>query len=258
MKSQGALIGLSICAVLIAACSSLNATTDSSPRKDASLSHTSAFNGTWRLVAPQTELRPDSAGSPPFTTAGKNAYENHLAATAKGDFEFDETTKLCSSPGLPRVMLAPGRFKIYVRDDIVLMRFEWNRLFREINLGKKRQPLSPNSPIAFNRAAEELLVGTMMGKSDGHWEGEQLLAESAGFSDKLLDNLLPSSDALKLTERLRLNGRDALEDRVTIDDPTNYTHPWSTTLRFIRVSDEPFPEDICLDRRQQGEVSWPH
>jgi hypothetical protein len=138
------------------------------------------------------------------------------------------------------------------------MRFEWNRLFREINLGKKREPLSPKSPIAFNRAAEELLVGTMMGKTDGHWEGGQLVAESSGFSDKLLDNLLPSSDALKLTEHLRLNGHDSLEDRVTIEDATNYTQAWSTTLRFRRVTDEPFPEDVCLDRRQQGDVIWPH
>jgi hypothetical protein len=258
VKRQCALVGLSIGAILITACSSFNVAAESSPRSDTLAAHASGFDGTWRLIAPQTELRPDGEVSPPFTVAGKKAYEDHLAAAAQGNFEFDQTTQRCSSPGLPRVMLAPGRFKIYVRDDIVLMRFEWNRLFREINLGKKRQPQSANSPITFNRGAEELLVGTMMGKTDGHWEGGQLVAESAGFSDKLLDNLLPNSDALKLTERWRLKGRETLEDQVTIEDPANYARPWSTTLRFSRVAAEPFPEDICLDRRQQGEVTWPH
>jgi hypothetical protein len=253
VKLQCALVGLSIGVVLIAACSSLNVAPESSSRSRAAAAHASAFDGTWRLIAPQTQLRLDGALSPPFTVAGKNAYEDHLAAAAKGNLEFDETTQLCSSPGLPRVMLAPGRFKIYVREDIVLMRFEWNNVFREINLGKKRQPLSADSPITFNRSAEELLVGTMMGKTEG-----QLIAESAGFSDKLLDNLLPSSDALKLTERWRRKGPEGLEDQVTIDDPVNYARPWSTTLHFSRVAAEPFPEDVCLDRRHQGELTWPH
>jgi hypothetical protein len=60
------------------------------------------------------------------------------------------------------------------------------------------------------------------------------------------------------TTRWRLKGRETLEDHVTIDDATNYTRAWSTTLRFSRVADEPFPEDIYLDHRQQRGVTWPH
>lgn len=257
MKPLYAIVVMSIGAAFITACSALNVAAQSSPGSVASATRGRAFDGTWRLIGPQTALRPDDAVKPPFAEAGKEAYEEHLADAAKDNFDFDKTAQLCSSPGLPRVMLSPGRLKIYVRDDIVLVRFEWNRLFREINLGKKRLPLSPKSPITFDRGAEELLIGTMMGKTDGHWEGEQLVAESDGFADKLLDNLLPSSDALKLTERWRLIGRDTLEDHMTIDDPTNYTRTWNTTLRFSRVADEPFPEDICLDRRQKSEVIWP-
>lgn len=219
----------------------------------------SGLDGTWRLVAPQTLLRATDGSLPPLTPEGRKSYEENTAATARGDFRFDLTTARCSSPGLPRIMLAPGRMRIYVRADIVLIRFEWNRLFRQINLGVRREPQSPESPIAFNRGAEELLFGTMMGRTDGRWEGAQLAARSTGFAEgRLLDNALPASDQLQLDERLRLTGRDTLEDHVTVTDPQNYTAPWDTVLHFKRVADEPFPEDVCLDRKQAGELVWPH
>jgi len=217
----------------------------------------SRFEGVWTMKMPQTLLHPVS-GAIPFTEEGKKTYDEHVAAAAKGDFEFDTTMSRCSSPGLPRIMLAPGRFKIYVRDDIVLMRFEWNRLFRQASMSaKRRQPLPPEMELPFDRDNDELLYGTMIGKSYGRWEGQQLVIESDGFAAKLLDNLLPNSEDLKLVEHLRLIDNNTLEDRIRIEDSTNYTQPWETVLTYRRVADEPFPEDVCLDRKRDKQVVWP-
>jgi len=85
------------------------------------------------------------------------------------------------------------------------------------------------------------------------------VAESSGFSDaKLLDNLLPSGDQLKLTERIRLRDQNTLEDRITITDPDNFTRSWDTVLTYKRQPEATFPEDVCLDRRDAGSPPLPH
>jgi hypothetical protein len=79
--------------------------------------------------------------------------------------------------------------------------------------------------------------------------------ESTNFlPQKLLDNLIPSSEDLALTETLRLRGKNTLEDRIKITDPQMFTRPWTAVLVYTRASDDlfPFKEDICLDRIKTG------
>ena len=48
-------------------------------------------------------------------------------------------------------------------------------------------------------------------------------------------------------------------DRITIDDPDTFIHPWDTVVRFRRLpSDTEIPQDICLDRTDAGKpaVAW--
>ncbi len=44
------------------------------------------------------------------------------------------------------------------------------------------------------------------------------------------------SEQARFTERLRMIGKDRLEDRMTIDDPVAFTHPWTVTLGYKRVT----------------------
>lgn len=220
----------------------------------------SGFGGTWQLARSQPLLTPAGGGEVPFTQAGREHYEANKAAAAKGDFEFDPTTSICSSPGAPRIMIAPQRMKLLARPTLVMLLFEWNGLFRPIDMHSERRALPPigTNRVYANRAQQDLLYGTMMGKSYGRWEGNELVIESDGFSEqKLLDNLLPNSEDLRLIERIRLVGRNTLEDRITITDPQMYSKPWDAVITYKRRPNEAFEEYVCLDHLRAGETIWP-
>jgi hypothetical protein len=210
------------------------------------------LNGIWKLERPQAELVPVQ-GPIPFTEDGRKDYEANKAAAAKNDFGHDRTQSRCSSPGMPRMMLTPRLFAIHDRPQMLTMAFEWNRLMRQIDLrqGAERLP---------NPTQGDSDVPTMMGTSTGRWEGAVLVASTKKLSDqKLLDAYLPSGEELELTERIRLRDANTLEDRITIKDPANFTKPWDTVLVYKRQPGtvSQFREDICLDRRNAGEMPLP-
>jgi hypothetical protein len=64
---------------------------------------------------------------------------------------------------------------------------------------------------------------------------------------------LPHSEQLTLTERLRVLSDGRLEDRITIDDPENYTQTWETVLTFHRDAAARVTDDVCPDRMARGE-----
>jgi hypothetical protein len=209
-------------------------------------SHASAaadLEGVWRLASPQTSLKAADGAAIPFTTEGQRLYEANRKAAAAGDFRFDLTETRCSSPGLPRMMLAPTLMKIFQRPRTVSILFQWNHLMRQIDLTEEeKQGRDSEAP-------------SMRGYSSGYWDGDTLVVESHGFlPQKLLDDLIPSSEDLTLSESMRLRGHNTLEDRFRISDPQMFTRPWETVLRYKRAADDlfPFPEDVCLDRIKSG------
>jgi len=219
------------------------------------------FEGTWKLVKPQLTLSPANGGEVPLTDEGRKLYKENMSSAAKKDFKFDPTTSLCSSPGMPRLMISPQRIKFIVRPQLAMFLYEWNDLFRPIDLsGKRREPppIGSNSVLA-NRAQQDLLFGTMGGKSYGHWEGNVLVIETDGLSDqKLIDNYLPNSEDLKLTEHIRLVDNNTLEDRITITDPMYFTKSWDALVTYKRQPDTAFEEYVCIDHLRAAESVWPH
>jgi len=90
---------------------------------------------------------------------------------------------------------------------------------------------------------------TMAGHSIGRWDGATLVATTTDISERtLLDDLVPHTADAKVTERFRLADHDTLEDRITIEDPAYFTHPWDAVITYKRQPDALFPEDVCLDR----------
>jgi hypothetical protein len=223
----------------------------------------SSLEGTWLLSQPQTLLQPADGSAIPFTEAGRKIYEQNRTAAQSGDFAFDGTMTRCSSPGIPRLMLSPRRFKIFDRPGKVLFLFEWNRLFRQIDMRdeatiENSKALEGTENFAFDLYGLENTVGAQVGHARGHWEGHTLVAETDHFVDyKMLDGFIQTSDQLKLTERVRLKDRNTLEYRVSIIDPATFTKPWEAVLTYKRQPDAPFQEDICMERKKAGESPWP-
>jgi hypothetical protein len=146
-------------------------------------------------------------------------------------------------------MLTPERFKIWQRFGVLTFDFEWNRALRQIDasgLPPKQDPLGQG------------LVPTMTGTSKGHWEGDTLVAETTNFSDRtLLDDLVPHTFDLKVTEHLRLVDPDTLEDRITIEDLAYFSRPWDAVITYKRQPAALFPEDVCLDRHDAHQPAFP-
>jgi hypothetical protein len=66
------------------------------------------------------------------------------------------------------------------------------------------------------------------GNSRGRWEGDTLVVETRGFTDKTSVGAgVPNSTRLRTTERLRRVDPDMIEYRIKIDDPLTYTEPFT-------------------------------
>jgi len=72
---------------------------------------------------------------------------------------------------------------------------------------------------------------TWNGYSTGKWEGDTLVVHSNGFRDDgwLDHGGSPSTEAMKLTERIRRPTYGRMEIEMTVDDPKAYTKPWTIT-----------------------------
>jgi hypothetical protein len=238
------------------------------------------FEGTWKLAATQTSFKPEG-GSIPFTAEGKKTYQANKRHQAKHEYDaYDYAMERCSSPGLTRLMLTPDRFRIWQRPGLIMIQFEWNRTFRQINTGdgppqQQRGVFGGGGPGAPGGAGpgaggpgagapsgepaplggDTELTGRAIPGATAHWEADTLVAESKGYPEAitLLDDLVPHGMMLKVTERIRQPDSNTLEDRMTFEDPEYFTKPWQTVVVYKRQADEPFREDVCLDRHEAGQ-----
>lgn len=205
------------------------------------------LEGTWKIAAPQGTFKP-AGGSIPFTADGRKRYQQNTKLLAARKFDdFDYATARCASPGLPRLMLTPERFRIWQRGSLIGIQFEWNRLYRQIDMGGliAQSRIGAFGPGGGDDAA---LVGRAIPIAKGHWEGDTLVVTTEGFADNtLIDNVVPHGYDMKTTERIRLVSADTLEDRIRIEDPEYFTKPWETVVTYKRQPDEAFPEKVCLD-----------
>jgi hypothetical protein len=73
-----------------------------------------------------------------------------------------------------------------------------------------------------------------MGDSRGHWEGDTLVIETTNFNGKVgmtrNGNTAPTSQDLKLVERLTRIDADTLQYDATVNDPQIWVRPWKVSL----------------------------
>jgi hypothetical protein len=74
------------------------------------------------------------------------------------------------------------------------------------------------------------------GDSRGHWEGATLVVDVTNFT-AMLDSF-GSRENKHLVERFTRTGPQTLEYKVTIEDPTVFTRPWTIQMDFTKQSDE--------------------
>ena len=73
------------------------------------------------------------------------------------------------------------------------------------------------------------------GDARAHWEGDTLVVDVTNFSQKT--NFQGSRENLRLIERYRRLDANTLEVRVTIEDPTTFTGPFTAVQELTKNSD---------------------
>jgi hypothetical protein len=87
------------------------------------------------------------------------------------------------------------------------------------------------------------------GHSIGHWEGETLVVETTGFSERFwLDRTgLPHTEKLRTVERFTRTDYNTIKYEILIDDPDVYTRPWSGGFDLRWSAATELFEYICQD-----------
>jgi hypothetical protein len=200
------------------------------------------FSGVWILQSRIETLHPRDGVEVPLTDWGQSRYEENRKQRAQGDLAYDPTLSRCAAPGAVRMMTLSYPLEIFQRPFQVTLLFQWNHLYRLINV----RPVTKQAPFPM-----------AIGISNGEWKGRELVVHTTSMTDTtLLDSSgLPHSDQLEVTEQFS-KGRDELRDVMTLHDPKAFRHDWSTELVYKR-STSPLKEDICLDRVDAGLPVFP-
>jgi len=93
------------------------------------------------------------------------------------------------------------------------------------------------------------------GHSVGHWEGDTLVVETVGYSERFwLDRTgLPHTERLRTVERFTRTDFNTIKYEVLIDDPTVYTRAWSGGFDLRWSSDAELFEYLCQDNNTATE-----
>jgi hypothetical protein len=110
--------------------------------------------------------------------------------------------------------------------------------YRQIFLDGRDLPAAPNPDF--------------MGYSVGHWEGDTLVAATAGYNDRTwLDSAgHPHTEALRTIERFHRNDFGHLEITETFDDPNAFTRPCTVKVTGELTADSDLLEYVCNENNK--------
>ena len=80
------------------------------------------------------------------------------------------------------------------------------------------------------------------GDAVGRWDGETLVVETTNFLDRThyewANVWTRPSETLRLVERFTMIRADEMEYRVTVEDPTTFTTPWTAVIPISKLADD--------------------
>ncbi len=90
------------------------------------------------------------------------------------------------------------------------------------------------------------------GESIGHYEGDTLVIDTIGLSEKTVVDpyRTPHTDKLHIVERWKMvNNNEGMEVTFTAEDPDAFYEPWSGMRRYRRVQ-QAQAEEVCAENNQ--------
>ena len=173
---------------------------------------------------------------PPLQPWAAALLETRIKAAEAGH-PFANTKSMCLTSGMPQLMFGP-RTPMQILEtpgQVTILIEEFNN-FRIVLLDAKH-PADPDP--------------TLMGDSVGHREGDTLVVDTVGLSERTVLDVpgMPHSDQLHLVERFRRVSKDQLEVVMRIEDPKTFTAPWMARATFKPMPVEKITEYYCENQR---------
>ena len=177
------------------------------------------------------DFRPEDV---PFRPEAAQAFKRFME-TMSGD---QAPTARCAPAGIPMGDLLPLPRRVIHVAGLLAVLYEGINPQRLIYTDGRTLPADPQP--------------SWMGYSVGKWDGDVLVVESNGFSDRswLDGSGHPRSEATRITERIRRRDFGHMEIDVTIDDPRSYTRPFSIRYTQTLVPDTDILEYICTENEK--------
>jgi hypothetical protein len=131
---------------------------------------------------------------------------------------------------LARIVQTPGLI-------VILYQGSTNSIYRTIFTDGRELPKDPNP--------------AWLGYSVGHWDGDTLVVDSAGFNSKSWLDVEghPQTEALRITERFHRRDFGHMDLDMTIDDPGAFTRPFSVKIPKTFAADTDLLETVCENDR---------
>jgi hypothetical protein len=193
-----------------------------------------AAGGGERFVAPDSAAAsPDKLreGEVPFQPWARAVYADRVAN------QLEPHTR-CKASGGPRQFLTPYGVEIVEIPDlrqIFIIDLGGPHTYRNIYMDGRPHPAN--------------VVPSSYGHSIGRWEGDTLVIETVGLSEKFwLDRQgTPHTEKLRMTEKLTRTDYNTMKYEVTIDDPGTYTRTWTSGFNLRWVANSELFEYVCQD-----------
>ena len=158
------------------------------------------------------------------------------------NLRHDNPVTHCLPPG-PQAIFAAGStrfYRIVQSPGVVALLYELGS-FRQIYTDGRALPKDPNP--------------TWMGYSIGHWDGDTLVVETAGFNDRTWLDMVghPHSERLRVTEKFRRTDFGHMQVQVTYDDPETMTRPLTLSVGVNYAADGDMLEYVCNEDERDTE-----
>jgi hypothetical protein len=168
----------------------------------------------------------------------------HLQPWAKAKMEAtngvaDDTGGVCLPDGIFRNPPFAGRFLwLPTKDHIAVV-------YHEINTAGVQR-------IYLNRDHPRNLLPTWNGDSVGHWEGDTLVVDSIGFSDKswLMSGMEPHTEETHMIQHIRSVADGAFIEVVAVVEDRHALTSAYTYTRYYKKQKDEITENICGDEIQ--------
>jgi hypothetical protein len=194
-----------------------------------------AINGVW-VVRPEYYVGTRLSPQPELTPAAEAQRKRRAEASAKG-YVRSVGNMLCEGGGGPSLFMIRSPFEVFSGFGRVTFIFE-TETFNQPRTVYLREPSQPAD-----------VFPSANGHSIGHWEGEILVVDTAGFNDRgtLLGGIQRSEKA-HMVERFTVSpDGKALTDEVRMEDPAVLAKPWTVKLVFDREPDTEERFEVACD-----------